>query len=45
MLGAPDRSRRCYECLDCLTRLEAPDYLAACPDCGGEVRNLSVARE
>ena len=44
-LGAPDRDRRYYECRDCLTRVCVASYLAACPDCGGRLRNLAVARE
>jgi hypothetical protein len=45
LLGAADRGRRYYESRDFLTRGEADEPLAACPDCGGGLRNLAVARE
>ena len=38
-------ARRYYECRACLTRVTVTVPLAACPDCGGDVRNLAVARE
>ncbi len=41
--STPDR--RYYECRECLTRLSVSESLAACPDCGGRLRNLAVARE
>ncbi len=34
-----------YECLDCQYRTRGADHLANCPECGGTVRNLAVARE
>jgi len=38
-------SRRYYECTDCGERTTAEDHHAECPECGGRVRNLAVARE
>jgi hypothetical protein len=32
-----------YECAECGTRIES-DECAACPDCSGVVRNISVPR-
>lgn len=37
--------RRYYECRGCLTRVCVNAHLAACPDCGGRLRNLAVPRE
>lgn len=37
--------RRYYECRECLTRVSVTAPLAACPDCGGRLRNLAVPRE
>ncbi|WP_136602544.1 rubrerythrin-like domain-containing protein [Salinigranum halophilum] len=34
-----------YECLSCGTRTTSDDPLGRCVDCGGEVRNIGVARE
>ena len=33
-----------YECRDCLTRLCSSQRLTSCPDCGGEMENLSTPR-
>lgn len=38
----PDRSY--YECLNCTYR-ETAESLGHCPECGGRVRNIAVARE
>ncbi|WP_144799185.1 rubrerythrin-like domain-containing protein [Halorubrum depositum] len=34
-----------YECRECLARHGVADRLSTCPDCGGEVENLSKPRE
>ena len=34
-----------YECRDCLTRVCTEENLATCPECGGDVENLSKPRE
>ncbi|WP_321163299.1 rubrerythrin-like domain-containing protein [Halorubrum aidingense] len=34
-----------YECRDCLARLRTTENLALCPDCGGELENISKPRE
>lgn len=34
-----------YECMDCQYRTTSAKHVASCPECGGPVRNLSVARE
>ncbi|MEF8821032.1 MAG: rubrerythrin-like domain-containing protein [Halovenus sp.] len=33
-----------YECRDCLTRLCSNERITSCPDCGGEMENLSKPR-
>ena len=33
-----------YECQDCLTRLCSADRVMSCPQCGGEMENLSKPR-
>jgi len=33
------------ECLDCGCRTHTEERVGACPDCGGELRNLAVPRE
>jgi rRNA maturation endonuclease Nob1 len=37
--------RRYYECRECLSRASVTEPLSACPDCGGRLRNIAVARE
>jgi len=34
-----------YECVDCGKRLEADHQPVECPECGGEMRNISVPSE
>ena len=34
-----------YECLDCGSRVEADRQPVACPECGGEMRNISKPSE
>ena len=34
-----------YECLECGNRVEAEHYPGECPDCGGEMQNISKPRE
>lgn len=34
-----------YECYDCSNRQPAADYDGRCPNCGGRMKNISVARE
>lgn len=34
-----------YECFDCGARTTADSQLVECPECGGDVRNISVPRE
>jgi|AntRauTorcE11898_2_1112593.scaffolds.fasta_scaffold07570_3 hypothetical protein len=34
-----------YECRECLARHCVTNGLSACPDCGGDVENLSKPRE
>ncbi|WP_227373745.1 rubrerythrin-like domain-containing protein [Haladaptatus halobius] len=34
-----------YECENCGNRVSAPQSPGDCPKCGGEMRNVSVARE
>nr|WP_226908714.1 rubrerythrin-like domain-containing protein [Haloferax massiliensis] len=37
--------RGCQECRSCRTRTVSETHLSECPDCGGSVRNIAVARE
>ena len=39
----PDTSR--YECMECLHRVSTDETLGACPECGGKMKNVAVARE
>jgi rRNA maturation protein Nop10 len=39
----PDRGY--YECHACGGRTKSTEGLAQCPDCGGAVQNIAVARE
>ncbi|WP_152040966.1 rubrerythrin-like domain-containing protein [Salinigranum salinum] len=42
----PHRSTRdYYECRSCGARATSERRLETCPDCGGDVRNIAVARE
>lgn len=34
-----------YECRDCLTRIRSSTVIRECPECGGTVQNIAVARE
>ncbi|MFC4356486.1 rubrerythrin-like domain-containing protein [Halobium salinum] len=34
-----------YECLDCGHRTRSSTQPGACPDCGGEMKNIGVASE
>ncbi|MDX5989403.1 rubrerythrin-like domain-containing protein [Haloferax mediterranei ATCC 33500] len=34
-----------YECRSCRTRTVSETHLPMCPNCGGSVRNIAVARE
>lgn len=34
-----------YECLSCGIRTTSESRLGRCADCGGDVRNISIARE
>ncbi|SIR17585.1 hypothetical protein SAMN05421858_1698 [Haladaptatus litoreus] len=34
-----------YECEQCGNRVSALKHPGECPDCGGEMRNVSVSRE
>ena len=34
-----------YECADCGERVEADSHPGECPECGGEMQNISKARE
>lgn len=34
-----------YECHACGSRTTSEQHVGACPDCGGTVRNIAVARE
>jgi Zn finger protein HypA/HybF involved in hydrogenase expression len=34
-----------FECLTCGDRTTSTDRLTECPDCGGTVQNIAVARE
>lgn len=36
---------RTFECRDCSTRIEASHAPGECPECGGEVQDISVPRE
>jgi Zn finger protein HypA/HybF involved in hydrogenase expression len=38
-------SNRTFECLDCSRRFEATSQPMICPDCGGELRDISVPSE
>ncbi|MFO8114739.1 MAG: rubrerythrin-like domain-containing protein [Halorubrum sp.] len=42
---APCPSGDQYECRDCLDRFCTDDGLSSCPECGGDVENLSKPRE
>lgn len=33
-----------YECADCGERVEADTRPGECPECGGEMQNISVSR-
>lgn len=39
------REKSRYECTDCLERVTVDGHRAECPECGGRVRNVAVARE
>ncbi|WP_418281979.1 rubrerythrin-like domain-containing protein [Halorubrum sp. DTA98] len=34
-----------FECLDCPYRESSGARITACPNCGGDVRNIAVSRE
>jgi rubrerythrin len=34
-----------YECVECGHRVEADHRPETCPECGGEMRDISVSRE
>jgi Zn finger protein HypA/HybF involved in hydrogenase expression len=34
-----------YECVDCGERVEAESHPVECPECGGEMQNISKAQE
>ena len=34
-----------YECLSCGSRVTSDSRLETCADCGGDVRNIAIARE
>ena len=34
-----------FECQDCRERVEAESHPGECPDCGGEMQNISRPRE
>ncbi|RLM49880.1 rubrerythrin-like domain-containing protein [Halorubrum sp. Atlit-28R] len=42
---SPSSSGDQYECRDCLSRLWTDGGLSSCPQCGGDVENLSKPRE
>lgn len=42
----PDSTdQRYYECYDCGTRTTSDEHVAVCPECGGLMKNITVARE
>ncbi|PSQ01896.1 hypothetical protein BRC94_02820 [Halobacteriales archaeon QS_5_70_17] len=34
-----------YECQSCGSRVRSGEYVGACPDCDGRVRDIAVSRE
>jgi Zn finger protein HypA/HybF involved in hydrogenase expression len=34
-----------YECFECGHRVETGDHSGSCPQCDGEVKNITVTRE
>lgn len=36
---------RVFECRDCSARMEAEHTPSACPECGGDLQDISVPRE
>ena len=38
-------AHKTFECLDCSRRFEAVRQPMICPDCGGDLRDLSVPSE
>ncbi|WP_435064603.1 rubrerythrin-like domain-containing protein [Halobaculum sp. EA56] len=36
---------RVFECRRCSTRVEAEHSVGKCPDCGGDLQDISVPRE
>ncbi|MFC5973294.1 rubrerythrin-like domain-containing protein [Halomarina salina] len=34
-----------FECLACQNRIVSEEYVGPCPECGGETKNIAVARE
>lgn len=38
------RGGKLYECTDCLAHHTTTGRLSYCPDCGGEIENLTKAR-
>ncbi|WP_152422948.1 rubrerythrin-like domain-containing protein [Halorubrum kocurii] len=43
--SGPSATRDQYECRDCLDRVWTEAGLQSCPQCGGDVENLSKPRE
>ena len=34
-----------FECIACHNRIVSDEHVGACPECGGETKNIAVARE
>ena len=43
--GDEEGTTNTYECTECGERLEAQSYPGTCPECGGELRNISKPSE
>lgn len=43
--GDKEGSLKTYECSDCSHRIEAEHQPVTCPECGGEMLDISVSRE
>ncbi|MWG35722.1 rubrerythrin-like domain-containing protein [Halomarina oriensis] len=34
-----------FECVDCQHRTASSEHVGSCPECGGTIKNIAVARE
>ncbi|MFC7212536.1 rubrerythrin-like domain-containing protein [Saliphagus sp. GCM10025334] len=43
--GGEEPARKTYECSNCGHRIQAEHQPGTCPECGGELTDISVSRE